>query len=285
MTRKFVVLFAAASLALAAQIVSYTKTDAQGNKLWSYDDGVFAFNSAYVWTDFAARIDYKASGSAERSSVKMTDLVEFGYYRIEDGAAGEAMPMFVRDETSEMAIRNSVIFNGGDRIGIYAKIQSTETTKGHYEVTVDGKTYTSDKQEIKVNGKKYHGTWVPGETTTSTKTWTTTANAIDGAYKNVNNVDHDSLHDETQYFCLFLDRFSLKDHFEYYMKGMVAGEDYDQFIVDVIDQNTGSDGQPITVITDGSTGEPVTTGQPLPGVMASVVLGGAAVAAFRRRRS
>ena len=266
-----------------AQTLNYTKKDENKNTLWSYNDGVFTFNSTYVWTDFAARIDYKASGSAAKSSVKMTDLVEFGYYKIENGQAGEAVTMFQRDETGEMAVKNSVIFNGGDKIGIYAKIQSTETAKGHYEVTVDGKTYTSDKQEIKVGKKRYTGTWVPGETTTSTKTWTTTANAIDGAYKNTNNVDHDSLGEETQYFCLFLQDFRIRDHFEYYLAHVVTGDNYDDFISDVIAQNTDEHGNPISNITD-SNGKPVTTGQPLPGLLLTLACGGAATGLCTRKR-
>lgn len=270
-------LLMAAAMTLAAQTLHYTKTDGNGNTLWSYDDGVFTFSSAYVWTDFAARIDYKQSGSASRSNVQMADLVEFGYYKIDNGVAGQAMPMFAFGADGAMAIHNSAIFNGGDKIGIYAKIQSMTGDSwerreiGHY----------NKKGKWVVDG--YEWVKVPGETVT--KTWTTTANAIDGAYKNQNNVDHDSLGKETQYFCLFLDKFGFVDHFEYYLAGMVAGDDYNQFISDVIDQNTGADGKPSTVVVDGSTGKPVTTGQPLPGVLVSVALGGAAIAAFRRRRA
>lgn len=272
MKRTIFIFILLAGLAAFAQTLHYTKTE-NGNTLWSYDDGVFTFNSAYVWTDFAARIDYKASGSAARSDVKMSDLVEFGYYLIEDGKAGQAMPLFV---SGEEGIRNSAIFNDGDKIGIYAKIQST--TDGGWERQEVG--HYNKKGKWIIDG--YEWVKVPGET--KTETWTTTANAIEGARKNANNVDHDSLHEETQYFCLFLDHFSLKDHFEYYMAGMVAGDDYNQFISDVIDQNIGADGKPITVITDGGTGEPITTGQPLPGVLASVMIGSSVLLVGRKAR-
>ena len=235
-------------VAAFAQTKDYTKKDANGNALWSYNDGVFTFNSTYVWTDFAARIDDKAH-NASGTPFTMADFLEFGYYKIENGQAGEAMTMFQRDaSTGEMVVKNSVIFNGGDKIGIYAKL--TANACGHYEVTVHGKTYTGPREQIKVGNKHYTGTWVPAASTDGAITWTTTPNAIEGASTNVNNVDRDSIHDETQYFCLFLNEFTIKDHFEYYPKQIITGDNYDDFINDVIAQNTDEHGNPISNITD-----------------------------------
>lgn len=271
------ILIACFAFAAFAQLTDYTKKDDSGVALWNYNDGVFTFNSTYVWTDFAARIDYKKSGSASRSDMKLEDLVEFGYYKINgSGEAGAAQVMFQRNEAGEMVTKNSVILNGGDKIGIYAKIQTS--TDGHYEQVEYG--HYNKKGKWIVDG--YNWKYVDGETTT--KTYTTTANAIEGAEKVVNNVDHDSVGKDTQYFCLFIDRFNLQDHFEYYLAHIVTGDNYNEFISDVIDQNTDPNGNPITVITDGD-GNPVkTSGQPLPGLMVSLAIGAAAVGGLKRKK-
>ena len=268
----------------------YTKEGADGTALWSFDNGVFTFNSTYVWTDFAARIDYKASGSAAKSSVKMTDLVEFGYYKIVDGQAGDAVTMFkLNATTGEMEVKNSVIFNGGDKIGIYAKINNTN---GHWEYRKHQKIYTSDSKDGYMKDGKwvtYHQwdgveqKWVPESSNNGLATWTTTPNAIEGALTNTNNVDHDSIGKETQYFCLFLQDFKIRDHFEYYLAHVVTGDNYDDFISDVITQNTDEHGNPISNITD-SDGKPVTTGQPLPGLFLTLACGGAATGLCTRKR-
>ena len=241
---------------------------------WTFNDGVFTFNANYVWTGFALRPDDKYS----HTSLDLNDLVEMGYYKIENGKAGAPMVMFQRGDTGEMAIKNSVILEKGDKIGVYAKIQST--TQDHYENEEVG--HYNKKGKWVIDG--YRKILIPGETIVTT--WTTTANAIPGARTNTNNVDHDSLMagSDPQYFCLFLDHsIGRVAHFEYYLSNVISGDNYDDFISEVIDANTGDDGEPITVITD-ITGEPVTTGQPLPGLLLTLACGGAATGLCTRKR-
>ena len=245
---------------------------------WTFNDGVFTFNANYVWTGFALRQDDKYS----HTSLDFNDLVEMGYYKIENGKAGAPMVMFQRDATGEMTIKNSVILEKGDKIGVYAKIQSTTTTKAHYEKVVTGGHYNRWGYWV----EDYDYVYLPETTTTTVTTWTTTANAIPGARTNTNNVDHDSLKagSDPQYFCLFLDHsIGPVAHFEYYLSNVISGENYDDFISEVIDANTGDDGEPITVITD-ITGEPVTTGQPLPGLLLTLACGGVATGLCTRKR-
>ncbi|MBR6060340.1 MAG: hypothetical protein IKP58_19395 [Victivallales bacterium] len=272
-------------------MVYYERTDI--DKGWIYDNGTFEFTSAYVWTDLSTRLDPKASGSISLSKYNENDLVEFGYYKI-GGDNSQAMVMYKLNEAGEVSIKNSVIFEDGDKIGIYAKINETQNlTTGHYVHTVNEGTrwnpnyvdYESDSKNYyykdgqKVNNKN-GGKWV-ADTTTVTKTYKTTTDAVadlEGASVVINNVDHDSRGQETQYFCLFTDKFGAVDHFEYYMAGLInSNGNYDDFIDDVIEQNGGN-----TNITD-SDGNAV-GGQPLPGLLLSMVIGGTAVAGIAKKR-
>ena len=271
----------------AISICAFCVTDySPKDNAWSYNDGVFTFNTQYFWTEFALREDKYTSSS----SIQLTDLIEMGFYKIENGTAGNPVVMFQRDGNGDMAVRNSVILNSGDQIGIYAKIKENVVIPGHYAVVVDGEVYTSSKSTNRVDGKKYNGTWVPGETNAVVTTYTTTKNAIPGAVKNTNNVDNTSLREGSnpQYFCLFLTNDpGPVDHFEYYLAHAVYGDDYDQFIDAVNGQNTGDDGEPITVIINPD-GNP--HGQPLPetgttmAVMAAFILASFASKRFAAKK-
>ncbi len=248
---------------------------------WSFDNGTFTFSSQFIWTDFAARVDPKASGSLAATNLSLNDIVEFGYYKIENGVPGNTNVMFHRDSNGNFDITNSVIFNKGESIGIYAKIRESQEV-GHYEYSVksNGKrvVYTSDSDKGYYDNRgEWHysskGKWVSDGEETVVNTYTTTEGAIEGASTVINNVDHDSIGQETQYFCLFLESFSAVDHFEYYLAHVITGDNYDNindFINEVvIPANEGG-----STITD-SNGNPVGSGQPLPGLLLTLSFGGA----------
>ncbi len=261
-------------------MITYRRTDADLG--WQFNNGVFEFTSQYIWTDLATRIDMKETSSIRRgySDLKDTDIVEFGYYKI--GGDSQAMLMFQRNDAGELTAKNSVIFEGGDKIGIYAKIQE-EKKVTKYEHIWNGEKYYSDSKNsfVDENGIRHnsHNGKKVTVTESSINTYTTTntnAAGLEGASVVTNNVDRDSRGEETQYFCLFTDGFGAVDHFEYYLAHVVTGDNYNDFIQDVIGQNTDENGNPISTIVD-SNGQTVSvSGQPLPGLLVSLCIGGIA---------
>ncbi|MBR4900432.1 MAG: hypothetical protein IKZ46_05785 [Victivallales bacterium] len=260
------------------QMLSYERVDAHGNNItgWKYENGTFEFTSDYIWTDFASRYDGQSSNYG--------DIVEFGYYKIVDGQPTATHAVMTVDGTD--VTNNSVIFEKGDTIGFYTKMgQEVQTTEiDHYEHKVGNKTYTSDSKDYYIDENKqkrrHNGTAVY-KTETVTKTYTTTPGAIDGATVFINNVDTDSRGKDDQYFCLFKNQIDGQKHYEYFLAGAIKssdGQTYEEFIDQVIDQ-TGTDPSTITNSDGGSI-----TGQPVPGLLLSMVIGGTAVAFSKKRK-
>ena len=210
------------------QMWTYERTDK--NVGWKYEGGTFEFTSDYVWTDFNTQLD-------ERHGNPGT-IVEYGYYTIgADGHANE--PVTLYNKNAEGTVENSVIFQKGDKIGIY--------------MTID-------------EGR--------GKTVTFTSSKTDIANTSAAAP----NVDTKSRGSEEQYFCLFDNRKANTgigdySHYEYFFGGLVAskeGQSYEDFYKDVIKENDGKTN--ITV-----------NGQPLPGTLATLLIGGLCAGSLRKR--
>ena len=216
------------------QMWTYERTDT--NTGWKYEGGTFEFTSDYVWTDFNTQLD-------TRDGVPGT-IVEYGYYTI--GADGKANdPVMLYRQDAEGMAENSVIFQKGDKIGIYMTLNET-------------------------NGNQV--------------TFTSSNSGVEGASAASPNVDTQSRGKEDQYFCLFDNRpgkggigdFS---HYEYFFGGLLAsteGQTYEDFIDQVIEKDGGK-----TNITD-SNGNPV-SGQPLPGTLATLLIGGLCAGSLRKR--
>ncbi len=263
------------------QMLTYQRTDIDTG--WRYENGTFNFTSDYVWTDFASRIDV-------RNNQALGAVTEFGYYKIVDGQAGAPQAITVAD--GDIKLQNTVIFEKGDTIGFYMKVDEATKEIDHYEHVVNGKTYTSDKKNsyIDENGRtrQHNGTAVYK---TVSKTYTTTPGAIEGASVFVNNVDTDSRGLEDQYFCLFPVKIDGVSHYEYYLAGLLSsseGQSYEDFINDVIENHpdatiTDSNGDPIDSNIGGNGGGNL-GGQPLPGLLITLVIGGTAVTGLAKKR-
>lgn len=266
------------------QMYSYERVDEFGNNIsgWRYENGTFEFTSDYVWTDFASRFD--------GTNGNYGNIVEFGYYKIVDGQDAVTTHAVMSVVDGVDTINNSVIFEKGEKIGFYAKMQEQEQVIDHYEHKVgrglNAKTYTSDSKDYYYddngNQVRHQGTAVY-KTETVTNTYTTT-NDIEDATLFINNVDTNSRGEENQYFCLFKDQIDGQKHYEYYLAGAISskeGQTYEEFIDEVIEHIENNGGDPST-ITD-SNGNAV-GGQPLPGLLLSMVIGGTAVAGFSKKR-
>ncbi len=221
------------------QMWSYERIGA--NTGWKYENGTFEFTSDYVWTDFNTRLDERKDRYG--NIVKLGTIVEYGYYTIgADGQPNDPV-MLYRQDAAGNEFENSVIFQKGEKIGIYMTLNETNGNQV---------TFTSSKSNI------------------------------EGASAAVPNVDTDSRGDEKQYFCLFDNRkpntgIGNFSHYEYYFGGLVASDgNYDEFIEQVIKENDGK-----TNITD-SDGNPV-SGQPLPGTLATLLIGGLCAGSLRKR--
>ncbi len=217
------------------QMWTYERTDI--NNGWIYVGGTFEFTSDYVWTDFDTRLDERKGNPG--------NIIEYGYYTIgKDGHASDPIALVTKDADGN-TIENSVIFQKGDKIGIYLKID---------EKNGNIVTFTSSESDI------------------------------EGTTAAAPNVDTSSRGNEQQYFCLFDNReghggIGNFSHYEYFMGGLLAsseGQSYQDFINQVIDQNDGK-----TNITD-STGNPV-NGQPLPGTLATLLIGSLCASTLRKK--
>ena len=214
------------------QMWTYERTDK--NTGWKYEGGTFVFTSDYVWTNFDTRPDI-------RYEVDPGTIVEYGYYTI--GADGPNDPVMLY-KNAEGTVKNSVIFQKDDKIGIYMKIDQ--------------------------NGDLF--------------TITSSNSNIQGASVASPNVDTHSRGEEKQFFCLFDNRPGQKgiddvSHYEYHFGGILAstpGQTYEDFIDQVIEKDGGK-----TNITD-SNGNPV-SGQPLPGTLATLLIGGLCAGSLRKR--
>lgn len=253
---------------------------------YSFNDGVFTFKSDFVWTDFNTQIDGQHRFSNDKS---VDDIVEFGYYRVDSkgkAIADSTQALYRQDGT----VNNSVIFNKNDKIGIYMVLKETEVDAGHYEYVKyawkGGAELKRQRTPFLVDLLTGYETkeWVPTRTITVENTYTTTSNAIDGASTARNNVDPDSRNSDTgQYFCFFSDDSS--SHYEYYFSGLIGsqqGQNYDDFLREVNNEISGGTVIDITgqVIIDKEP-EPTTSGQPLPGLLITLGIAGAAVAGGR----
>jgi hypothetical protein len=189
------------------QMWTYERTDI--NNGWIYVGGTFEFTSDYVWTDFDTRLDERKGNPG--------NIIEYGYYTIgKDGHASDPIALVTKDADGN-TIENSVIFQKGEKIGIYMTLNETNGNQV---------TFTSSKSNI------------------------------EGASAAVPNVDTDSRGDEKQYFCLFDNRqgkgIGDYSHYEFHFGGLIASNgSYEEFLEQVIEQNDGN-----TNITD-STGNPV----------------------------
>lgn len=272
------------------QMYSYERVDEFGNNIsgWRYENGTFEFTSDYVWTDFASRFD--------GTDGNYGNIVEFGYYNIVDGQDAVTTHAVMSVVDGVDTINNSVIFEKGEKIGFYAKMQEQQKVEtGHYvyehkdsrgrivATNDDPNGYTDRSGKYVANS----GTakWVVDSTSyeTVTNTYTTT-NDIEDATLFINNVDTNSRGEANQYFCLFKDQIDGQKHYEYYLAGAIAskeGQTYEDFIDEVIEHIENNGGDPST-ITD-SNGNAV-GGQPLPGLLLSMVIGGTAVAGFSKKR-
>ncbi len=219
------------------QMLTYKRLDA--NKGWEYEGGTFEFTSDYVWTDFDTRLD-------ERNGNPGT-IVEYGFYTIgADGHANDPVALYIKNAEGN-AVENSVIFQKGEKIGIYMTI---DEGKGNLV------TFTSSQADI---AKSNVSAAAP-------------------------NVDTNSRGDEKQYFCLFDNRepntgIGNFSHYEYHFGGLLAsseGQSYDDFIHQVIEQDGGN-----TNIID-SNGNPV-SGQPLPGTLATLLIGSLCAGTLRKK--
>ena len=217
------------------QMWRYERTDK--NTGWKYEGGTFEFTADYVWTDFDTRLD-------ERAGTPGT-IIEYGYYTIgADGQVGDPIALWSKDAAGQ-TIENSVVFQRGEKIGVY--------------LTID-------------------------ENTGTPVTFTSVADAIEGAASTSPNVDTHSRGEDKQYFCLFDNRDGKEginnvSHYEYHMGGLLAstpGQSYEDFIEQVIAPEGGK-----TNITD-STGNPV-SGQPLPGTLATLLIGSLCAGSLRKR--
>ena len=209
------------------QMWTYERTDK--NVGWKYSGGTFEFTSKYVWTDFNTQLD-------KRSGVPGT-IVEYGYYNIDaEGHASDPVALYIKD--AEGMKENSVIFQQGDKIGVYLKIKENN-----------------------------------GNTVTFTSSETDIANTSAASP----NVDTNSRGKENQYFCLFDNReghdgIGNFSHYEYFFGGLVASDgSYGEFIDQVNKEN------------DGKTNVTV-NGQPLPGTLATLLIGGLCAGALRKRK-
>lgn len=229
----------------------------------TYKDGVFTFNSNYVWTDFASRIDDQW---AKNAGLSVSDITEMGYYSINaDGTTGDLTKLYSKDDDQ----KSSAIFQKGDKIGIYMNIDKKTTTSGHYE-------------KVK-NGWKTSYEWVPGETTVENNTYTTTQTDKDGAVKAGTTLDPDSKGAE-QYFCLFTNgTVSGSAHYEYYLEGMLSAtdeeslEDFTNRVKELIQEEN------LDVRLPDSQGGYL-DGEPLPELLVTLGIGGTALAGFMKRR-
>ena len=209
------------------QMLTYERTDK--NVGWKYAGGTFEFTSKYVWTDFDTRLD-------KRHNVDPGTIVEYGYYNIDaEGHASDSVALYIKDV--EGIKENSVIFQQGDKIGVYMKIK---------------------------------------ENNDNTVTFTSSESDIEGAFAISPNVDTNSRGAEKQYFCLFDNRdghggIGDYSHYEYYFGGLVASNgSYDEFIEQVDKENGGKTN--VTV-----------NGQPLPGTLATLLIGGLCAGSLRKR--
>ena len=215
------------------QMWTYQRTDI--NNGWKYEGGAFEFTSKYVWTDFDTQLD-------ERKG-KPGNIVEYGYYTIGNDGSTSDLISLVTKYADGTTVENSVIFQEGDKIGIY--------------LTIDEK-----------NGNQI--------TFTSTKT------DIEGTTAAAPNVDTHSRGKENQYFCLFDPRNNQGigdySHYEYYLGGLLAssGQTYEEFLEDVEKINEGK-----TNITENPS-NPV-SGQPLPGTLATLLIGSLCASALRKK--
>ncbi|MBP5671582.1 MAG: hypothetical protein J6X49_04265 [Victivallales bacterium] len=224
--------------------------NAPENQMWSYERTDIDAGWRYEGGTFEFTSDYVWTDFGTRLDDHKGDpgtITEFGYYKINtDGTIGVPTAMMELDADGNKIVNNSVIFKEGDKIGFYMEIAET-------------------------NGNNV--------------IFTSTENAIEGAAKAAPNVDTDSRGDEKQYFCLFDARpgkpgIASASHYEYFLDGFLAKKDdqtYEQFIDEVIEQNGGN-----TNITD-SDGNAV-GGQPLPGLLLTMVIGGTAVAGIAKKR-
>ena len=186
-----------------------------------YGQGTFTFNTDYVLKDFAVRVSAK-----NNNVLNLNNLVEIGYYKIENGRAGTPVSIPIGSENSTAS--DSPTFKAGDTIGIYVKLNGHLKQHGNqYEWISDGETYT----------------------------YTSTQGAIDDAEGVVkyNAVDAE---EDPQYFSLFIDNNAQhQPHYQY-----------------------AFDGEP----SNGG-GNP-SGGQPLPGLLMSLAIGGTALASMARKR-
>ncbi len=219
------------------------------NQLWSYEriganTGWKYENGTFEFTSKYVWTDFDYRLDT-RAGIPGT-VVEYGYYTIgDDGHVSDPITLWVKGTDEQAAIHNSVIFKQGEKIGIYMTI---DEGKGQ------NVTFTSTKADI---AKPNTSAAVP-------------------------NVDTDSRGDEKQFFCLFDNRkpntgIGNFSHFEYHFGGLVASDgSYDEFIEQVIKEDGGK-----TNITD-SDGNPV-SGQPLPGTLATLLIGGLCAGSLRKR--
>lgn len=256
---------------------STTYSDAR----YSYNNGVFTFKSDYTCADFARRVDGKSQAklsNGQTVSVNVENISKFGFYKIAANGASNSTADFITLYDKAAGENNSVIFNKNEKVGVFMEITTTTTER----------VYVKDS-------------WFTGhyetKTTTTTKTYTTTN--VKGADATVANfVDPDSSAATGQFFCFFTTGRvdGNTGHYEYYMDELIAseqGQSYDDFISKVIEELGGegknfsivdSQGNEVT-IADSTTPTPGANGQPLPGLLTTLVLGGAALVGGKKLKN
>lgn len=230
----------------AAAATKYTGTN------YTFDDGVFTFNRAYVWADFAQRVDANTLlGRIVGTTVNVKDIKEFGFYRVDAKGRGDGeMQILSGTDADGNEIRNSVIMEKGEKIGLYMKIETEKTN-------------------------------ILGRKTTEVITYTTTSNSgISGAQTAYNRIDPDS-HGDEQYFCFFTNTRLLGSHFEYYLEGEMGTDNpdgYEEFLEKVQEQLGDNE---VIINTNGDKQNPI-NGAPLPGVLLTTIIGGGILAGRKK---
>ncbi|MBR4900802.1 MAG: hypothetical protein IKZ46_07665 [Victivallales bacterium] len=229
---------------------SWGGVDKNPNQMWTYERIDDNTGWKYKGGTFEFTSDYvwtDFNTKLDERNGNPGTIVEYGYYTTDaDGrATSDLIPLISKDADGN-TVEKSVVFEKDDKIGVYLKVDEGK-----------GKTVTLTSSDSKIQG-------------------TSAASP---------NVDTQSRGKETQYFCLFDNRkantgIGNYSHFEYYFGGLLAsesGQSYEDFIEQVIETDGGN-----TNITDIN-GNPVTTGQPLPGTMATLLIGSLCAAGLRKK--
>jgi len=256
------------------------KTYEEGNYI--YGNGVFTFSKNLVWADFSRRVD--TTWEKTNAKISADDVVRFGYYTINaDGTHGDYITMYDRDNSAN---NSSAIFKAGDQIGMFMDVPELTFVKDSNGVYTKDDSGNYVKASSRTRSTRRYSLVSTGEVTRYTTTDTGDDSQTAGAH-----IDHSSyeLQDGSahQYFCIYpLGQDHMDEggaHFEYYFEGLMGtdSENVDEFISYL--NNVNGAGNELSVLVNGAKYEG-TSGQPLPGILATVLVGGCALGFMKKRK-